>query len=72
MGLQSLYHKGPQSLLWATSRAASIEMTESGGPDFSIYCVTFIVYITQFTSVVAGRTIQSGGSRVGDRCRSRY
>lgn len=58
--------------MWASSRAARIKITESVVRKFLIYYVIFIVYATQFTSVVAGRTIQSGGPWVGGPCRTRY
>lgn len=72
MGLQPLYNEVSHTLLWASSRAARVKMTESVTPNFRIYCVNFIVCITEFTSAVAGRIIQSGRPLVGDPRHTRY
>jgi hypothetical protein len=63
MGFKPLYDKGPQWLLWASSRAARVKMTASGAPNFLMYCVIFIVYTTQFTSVVANTKWRAAGWR---------
>jgi hypothetical protein len=63
MGLKPLYDKGPQWLLWANSRAARVKMTASGVPNFLMYCVIFIVYITQFTSVITNTKCRAAGWR---------
>lgn len=72
MGLQPLLNKDPKLLLWASAWAARIKMIENFVHKFLIYCVFYIVYVTQFTSVIVCRIIQSGVSWVGDPCHTRY
>jgi len=63
VGFEPFYDRGPQQLLWAGLRAARRKVAISVVPNRLNDCKLVTVH-AQFTDVVTGRIIKTGGPRV--------